>query len=120
MLLGLFPESVSLIQELKKTYRIALLSNINDIHYTSIEDECMPLFLELHDCFLSYKIGMRKPNYDIFLYALDRINIKPENALFIDDAYQNIIAARSLGIQTVHLASQTQLKEALHSLNISI
>lgn len=109
MLLGLFPESVSIIQELKSRYRIALLSNINDIHFRAIEEECMPLFLELHDCFLSYTIGLRKPQPEIYNYVLNTMNIKPETTLFIDDAPQNINSAQNTGINTLHITANTPL-----------
>lgn len=116
MLLGLFPDAIEIIQSLKKNYRIALLSNINDIHYCAIEEECQPLFLELDDCFLSYSIRLRKPDPEIFQYVLASMNVNPEKTLFIDDAPQNIVAARTLGIQTYHVTSQSPLKGALNSI----
>lgn len=116
MLTGLFPDSIGIIQSLKQRYRIALLSNINEIHYNAIEDECTPLFLEMNDCFLSYIIGLRKPDLEIYKYVLEAMNAPAETTLFIDDAPQNIAAAKSLGIQTYHVAPQTPLSNVLYSI----
>ncbi len=116
MLIGLFPDTISIIQSLKQRYRVALLSNINEIHYAAIEDECMPLFLEMNDCFLSYAIGLRKPDLEIYQYALEAMNACPETTLFIDDAPQNIAAAKSLEIQTYHVTAQTPLSKVLYSI----
>ncbi|MBI3259091.1 MAG: HAD family phosphatase [Ignavibacteriae bacterium] len=116
MLIGLFPDSIDMLQSLKQSYRIALLSNINDIHYSAIEQECLPLFLELHDCFLSYSLGLRKPEHEIYQHVLKAMNVIPEKTLFIDDAPQNIQTARSLGIQTYHVTSQNPLRGILKSI----
>ena len=89
----------------------ALLSNTNEIHYRAIEAECMPLFLELHDCFLSYTIGLRKPDSEIYHYALNAMSVRPETTLFIDDAPQNISAAQAIGIQAYHVTAQTPLSD---------
>jgi HAD superfamily hydrolase (TIGR01509 family) len=41
---------------------------------------------------------MRKPNDDIFMYALETLKVKPESILFLDDTPANIKAAQSFGI----------------------
>ncbi len=118
MLLGLFPESLGIVQSLKKRYRVALLSNINEIHFQKIEEECLPLYLELHDCFFSYKLGCRKPDSKIYRYAIEAMNIKPENALFFDDTPKNLVAAQEFGIKTCLISRHNPLSTALHSLTI--
>jgi FMN phosphatase YigB (HAD superfamily) len=51
-------------------------------------------------CYLSYEIGMAKPNAEIFQAVLADIGLKADEYLFIDDAKKNIDTAASLDIQT--------------------
>lgn len=48
----------------------------------------------------SYEEGRLKPDERLYLLALERLSIKAEDALFIDDRLENIQAAQKLGIHT--------------------
>lgn len=50
---------------------------------------------------MSCMLGVIKPHELMFSTALKELDIKPEEALFIDDSVRNLEGARSLGIQTV-------------------
>jgi putative hydrolase of the HAD superfamily len=117
MLVGLFPSTIDIIRKLRTRYRVALLSNINDIHCRAIEHQCLPLFLELHDCFLSYTIGLRKPEPEIYHYVLNAMDIVPETTVFIDDAPQNIAAAQAIGIKTFHFTPNSSLSSVITSIS---
>ena len=98
MLIGIYDYAEELVLEAKKYAQIALLSNINHIHYSAIQKECSSLFSLFDFTFFSYRLKMRKPHDDIFKYALETVKAKPECILFIDDTPANIKAAQSLGI----------------------
>ena len=51
----------------------------------------------------SHALKMRKPNMDIFEFALSDGDLKPKETLFIDDSIQNIEAAEKLGIKTLFI-----------------
>lgn len=51
---------------------------------------------------ISGEVGMRKPEPQIFRYALDLIDQPGEACVFIDDIEANIVAARALGIAGIH------------------
>jgi putative hydrolase of the HAD superfamily len=51
--------------------------------------------------YLSYEIGLRKPNKNIYEYVLNDIQKQPQECLFIDDSFANIKGAESAGIQTL-------------------
>jgi putative hydrolase of the HAD superfamily len=59
---------------------------------------------DLDECFekvyLSYEMGMRKPDAEIFESVVSENNLVPAETLFIDDSLQHIEAAKKLGIQT--------------------
>lgn len=109
MLGGIFPYSMDLIQSLNNRYKLYILSNINDIHFKAIEKECAALFGCFDECFFSYKIGMRKPDTEIYSHVLHATNSLPEHTIFIDDAPQNILGARGLGIATYHVTPEDPL-----------
>lgn len=50
----------------------------------------------------SSAIGIAKPDPAIFRYALEQVGALPDEALFIDDTAGHILAARELGLETVH------------------
>ena len=109
MLLDIPQERIDLIKNLSKKYNVFLLSNTNKIHYQTIEKQFQhtsekgtfeSLFKKVY---LSYRIGLRKPNQEIFEYLLQDVHLKPENTLFIDDSLEHINTALKLNIRTHHL-----------------
>lgn len=50
----------------------------------------------------SCRVGMMKPNLNIYHLAQQQAGVAHSEILFIDDKEENITAARSLGWQTVH------------------
>lgn len=84
------------------------LSNINEFVMPYIRRELFTQEgLKMEDYFeyayLSYEMGLLKPNPEIFLRMIEHSGMKPEETLFIDDSEKNIATARSLGFQ-VYLA----------------
>ncbi len=58
--------------------------------------------LSMYDyVFLSFELGMKKPNRDIFEYVLDNVDFDPKDILFIDDREDNVNMARELGINAM-------------------
>ncbi len=62
--------------------------------------------------------GIRKPEVAFFQILFDRYNVKPEDAVFIDDNLRNIEAARTLGIQSIRFTSPEELEKELETLQI--
>lgn len=55
----------------------------------------------------------RKPFPEFYHRLLTRYNVKPEEAVFIDDNHRNILAARDLGITSIHFESPEQTRKEL-------
>ncbi|XP_063298046.1 bifunctional epoxide hydrolase 2 [Pelobates fuscus] len=49
----------------------------------------------------SCRIGMRKPESKIYEYALQKLQAKPDETIFLDDIGANLKPAREMGISTV-------------------
>lgn len=109
MLLDLPPERLHLLQQLKTKHRIFLLSNTNDIHIQYINNYLQETFGiddlsgYFEKVYLSYEVGMRKPDAEIFELVLSENNLDPNETLFIDDSIQHIESAKKLGIHTYWL-----------------
>ena len=50
----------------------------------------------------SSDVGMRKPEREIYELICDRMGIRPDDAIFVDDNPDNVAAARKLGMHAVH------------------
>jgi putative hydrolase of the HAD superfamily len=62
-----------------------------------------PLLAELFDgIVLSGEEGMRKPTPEIYRLGAERIGLRPEQCVFVDDLAFNLEPARELGMATVH------------------
>jgi putative hydrolase of the HAD superfamily len=107
-----FPsERIDLLKTLKTRYRLFLLSNTNAIHVTAFQKIYREAFNNgaLDDLFekvyYSHKINLRKPNKEIYEYVLKDNGLQAAETLFIDDALENVEAARESGMQAIHLKS---------------
>jgi glucose-1-phosphatase len=100
---------LQILQQLRLYYDLFLLSNTNEIHELAFnkllnDTHGMPSLGVFFDkVYLSHRVGMRKPDKEIFEKVLDDNGLKAEHTLFIDDSPQHIETANSLGIQTIYL-----------------
>lgn len=101
ILMGPYKGRVQLLQQLRNRYRIVLLSNTNDIHLQSIQNECPELLDVFEQCFYSHEMKLRKPETSIFEQVIETMGFLPERTLFLDDSPQHLRAAETLGIHTV-------------------
>ncbi|TLV03800.1 HAD family hydrolase [Dyadobacter luticola] len=119
LLLDLPPERVELLKKLKETYRIFLLSNTSSIHITQVNKilEASTGIEKLEDLFeivfLSYEMGLMKPDTRIYEKVLEQAGIKAEETLFLDDNFDNIQGANQVGINTIHVQKPTTILEYL-------
>jgi putative hydrolase of the HAD superfamily len=81
-------------------YKTALLTNISR-EGEAIFTKLFPVD-ELFDVIVdSSKVGMRKPDPEIYRLTCSRLGVAPERCLFIDDLLCNVEAADGLGMQTI-------------------
>ena len=114
-----FLDTVELFRRLKTSgkYKIYALTNWSA--------ETFPVALARYD-FLGWFDGivvsgaekMRKPAPEFYQVLLDRYQVDPQKALFIDDNYRNILAAEKAGIKSIHFTSAGQLEKELEELEL--
>lgn len=105
---------IDLIKKLKPDYKIGLLSNSTKGYIRQIleEQEITDLFDEI---IVSSEAGVTKPNSKIFNLTLEKLEVKPDEAIFIDDNDYNVEAARNLGIESILYTDLASLKEKLET-----
>ena len=108
----LIPES--LLAQLRRRYRLLLLSNTNAIHFGMIKAN-YPLLRQFDHCVLSYEVGAMKPSSKIYLEAIGRAACQPEECFFTDDVPAYVEGARKHGIDAVQFQSRTQLEDELRA-----
>ena len=111
--------TISLIKKLKKDYKVALLSNTNkiDFEYVLKKSETFPLFDAVT---LSFEVRHKKPEKQIYLDSLKKLNLKPDECVFIDDIKEYSDAASKLGIHGINYTSYKNLIKELKKLNVKI
>lgn len=109
LLLDVPTKRLDFLESLKMKYPIYLLSNTNNIHIEQCQQYFrtkfgIPNFENIFtETFLSYKMGLWKPDYKIYDAVISKIGFKPEEILFLDDNQDNIDAATDLGIQCIKI-----------------
>jgi glucose-1-phosphatase len=110
--------SVLFLGEINQHYNIYLLSNTNIIHqkafFKTLQKEVnLPTINHFFKkAYYSHEVHLRKPNADIFEFVLQDAGIVAAETLFIDDSYNNIDTANTLGFKT-HLLLQNERIEHL-------
>ncbi len=117
MLKSDIPETVSLLYQLKKKYKLYGLTNWS-AETISIAYDRFPFFKEFEGIVVSGHEKMIKPNKEIYNLLLNRYNLKVENTIFIDDNLKNIKAAEEIGLHAIHFESPAQLETRLSSINV--
>ena len=94
-----YKDVVEFEHSLKDKCYIGILSNLVILDEKRINKQ---LNLSIYDyVFLSFKLGLKKPNRDIYEEVMKNIDFKPEEILFIDDSEKNIETAKSMGWNTL-------------------
>ena len=115
MLLDIPAQRVRYLEGLRKNYNLYLLSNTNEIHRANFHQKFeknygYSLFGLFERNFYSHEMGLRKPNPQIFVNALEEAGLVPGETLFIDDMKDNTDAAQTTGMKVLNIEPGTLLE----------
>lgn len=107
-------EVKQLIHELSRTHNLAVLSN----HPSGLQEWLVDWQLDgLFDVIIcSADVGVVKPDKRIFELLLERMEVPPEQIVFIDDTTEHVLASHALGMHGVVFTTAAQLKKDLREL----
>jgi len=114
-------ERIEVLEQVKKNYKMFLLSNSNELHYDIyVRDLQLRFgyreFDELFDkAYFSFDTHLSKPDPEAFEFILYQHELDPAETLFIDDNEDNIKAARDLGIKTYLLKKPERIRDLFNA-----
>ncbi|HTH56483.1 MAG TPA: HAD family phosphatase [Cyclobacteriaceae bacterium] len=115
MLVGINKQRLDVLTQLKTNYHTFLLSNTNHIHLRAVNEIVFSSSGErsldsfFHKAYYSHLMKMRKPDQEIFLSVLKENDLVASETLFMDDIFENVQGAKSVGIQTIQITSTQQM-----------
>jgi putative hydrolase of the HAD superfamily len=77
--------------------KTAIISNCD--HWTRSVVTALTLEHEVDEVILSFEVGVKKPEAEIYRVSLDRLAVRPEQAVFVDDQSTYCEGARAVGIR---------------------
>ncbi len=99
---ALLRRNACLLSRLKNRYRLGLVSNFYGNVGVLCEEAGLSESLEI--ILDSAKIGLSKPDAEIFRMALDKLGLPAEQVIFVGDSYErDMIPPRELGMKTIWL-----------------
>jgi len=125
MLCGWQRDRFTLLDELKKDYKVYLLSNTNQIHLDFVMHELKTVYnidnfesRFFDHCFYSHKMNAWKPEKDIYRQVEKAINLSHEEFIFIDDNANNIKGAQEVGWRAFLHPTNGDLRKTLREVEI--
>ncbi len=117
LLVGIDTEKAKLLKRLSERCDMYMLSNNNpialDFCSQLFADADIPLEKIFRHLFCSYQLHVCKPSPEFFRMVFDRIDIKPSQAVFVDDSPKNVKAAEDFGIDARLYVQGTDLAQVL-------
>jgi putative hydrolase of the HAD superfamily len=114
---SVYPGAFELLQSLRDRYRLASVSNTNEIHWDRFSN-AWKLDAAFHHNFPSYLVGKLKPDAEYFEHVLESLDVPAHSVLFIDDNAINVEAAAKLGMHTRRVAGVEGARRAFVELGL--
>ena len=108
-----------LLQRMHERYQLLAMSNTNVLHHEHIL-RTWPAFSHLHHWVASYQVGYRKPEPEIYQFALRQADVPPHAAVFVDDLEGHVAMARRLGLTAIHFTDGLELERELRAVGLHV
>ena len=101
---------LNFLRSIKPKYKVGLISNAWSGLRAYIEREKFDD--AFHQLIISAEVGAAKPSAGIYEFALEQLQVKAKEAVFVDDVLENIKACEKLGMKGIHFKdSESALKQ---------
>jgi epoxide hydrolase-like predicted phosphatase len=105
---------LNFLRSIKPKYKVGLISNAWSGLRAYIERE---KFDDVFDkMIISAEVGVTKPEARIYQIALEQLQVKAKEAVFVDDVQENIEACERLGMKGIRFTSPESALEQLKAL----
>lgn len=117
MLKGEISETVEILHELRKKYKVYGLTNWSAETFPIAKQRFA--FLEVFDgIVVSGEEKMIKPDPAIFQLLTERYGLVPQHSVFIDDNIKNVTAAQGLGFHAIQFTAAGELRRKLEEMKL--
>jgi putative hydrolase of the HAD superfamily len=96
------PQIISLIEELKPNYKVAMLTNVSGRRSLDQRFEAGELDQMFDLVVASGDVGFEKPSRDIYRMTAEKLGVEPAECVFIDDIQEFVTAAEQFGMRGIH------------------
>lgn len=118
MLAGEIPGTVDVLADLRAAgVRLVALSNWSAETFPTARER-FDFLGWFEGIVISGAVGVNKPDPRIFEYLVERFEIDPAAALFIDDSQANVDAARAFGLSAIRFTDARALRRELVRLGV--
>jgi epoxide hydrolase-like predicted phosphatase len=100
-------ELIEYCRGLRPRYRTGILSN-SFVGAREREQAAYGFEDLVDDIIYSHEVGMSKPDPRIYELTCARLEVRPEEMIFLDDVEPNVAAARAAGIHGIHYRDNAQ------------
>jgi glucose-1-phosphatase len=114
---GPLPGGLALLSSLRPHFTLACLSNNNPMHWG--DAKLQHLRNCFHRCYVSFEIGLMKPDRSVYEFVISDLGLEPEAILFFDDNPECVEAARDLGLRAYVAQGPAAVRESLAKLGIT-
>lgn len=109
---GLYPGAIDMVGCVPPSVITGVLSNTSGLHWDhQIDAEVVRGLFQRQ--YLSYELGLAKPEREIFDYAVEDLGLPARQVLFIDDNQINVDGARKAGLSAGLAKGPDQAAEVL-------
>ena len=106
--LRLYPQVQETLDQLRSRYSMAVVSDAQSA-YAIPELYAVELLKYFDPIIVSGDYGYRKPDARLFQKALDALQVRPEQALFLgNDLYHDIFGAQQVGMKAIFIAYDSE------------
>ncbi len=108
-------ELIDTIRALRPRYKTAMLSNAWDDLREVVVNEWR-IGEAFDELVISAEVGVAKPDPRIYQLTLERLEVEPGEAIFVDDFLRNVEGAQAVGIHAIHFQNPVQARAELEAL----
>ena len=115
--IGPYPGAQDLLECVRRSVPIGCLSNTNALHWEH-QSVAWPMLGMFDRTFLSFELGLVKPDADIFEAVADALPVDRRSVLYLDDVAQNTDAARAFGFRSEQVRGPAGCRAVLESVGL--
>ena len=110
---GEVPGIARVLDRMKDRVPLYVFSNSNAVHHAYWAREYASTLSAFRKVFVSCTLGKRKPEPEAFAAVAQAMETPLPRILFFDDLEDNVAAARSVGMRSVHVKSLVDIEKTL-------